>query len=252
MSTRLPRDLTDALDRFSQHDHVLVALDFDGVLAPIVAVPSDARSLPSSARSLAELTALGRVDVALVSGRALADLRAVASPPDGAVLVASHGAEVDGAPSPLDDDAQALRAAVLADLGQVVAAHPGTHLETKPAGGVLHTRRADRDVTEAATRAVRSGAGARPGVHTMTGKEVVELSVVRADKGTALTALRDRLGAAAVLYVGDDTTDENAFAVLRDGDVGIKVGDGRTAAGHRVDDPEQVSAVLAHLAEALA
>jgi trehalose 6-phosphate phosphatase len=248
----LPRSLLEALDAFSRRDRVLVALDFDGVLAPIVEVPSEARSLPSSARAVSALTGLARVDVALVSGRALEDLRAVARPPRGAVLVASHGAEVDGAPSPLDDDARALLSAVLDDLEQVVAAHPGTHLETKPAGGVLHTRRAPREVATAAADAVRAGAGARLGVHTRTGKEVVELSVVRADKGSALSALRGRLGADAVLYAGDDTTDEDAFAVLRDGDVGVKVGDGETSARHRVDDPEQVSVLLAHLVDVLA
>ncbi len=252
MTTVLPPDLTQALERLARHDHVLVALDFDGVLSPLVPVPSDARPLPSSARAVVELTGLERVEVALVSGRALADLRAVADPPPGAVLVASHGAEIDGAPSPLDDEARALLADVLTDLERVVTDHPGTHLETKPAGGVLHTRRAEPHVAAAAADAVRRGAAARSGVHAMTGKEVVELSVVRADKGTALTALRARVGAGAVLYVGDDTTDEDAFAVLRDDDVGVKVGEGRTAAAHRVDDPEQVSVLLALLVEVLA
>ena len=251
MNEPLPPDLVRALDAFARNDHVLVALDFDGVLAPLVPVPDDARALASSARALSVLAGLARVDLALVSGRALADLRAVAQPPAGALLVASHGAEVDGAPQPLDDDARALLAAVLDDVQGVVDAHPGTTLETKPAAAVLHTRRADRDVAEAAAEAARVGAGERAGVHTMVGKEVVELSVVRADKGTAVTALRERLGDDAVLYAGDDTTDENVFAVLHDGDVTIKVGDGETVARHRIEGPEQVSQVLGYLVEVL-
>lgn len=252
MSVPLPPDLLDALSRFGQHERVLVALDFDGVLAPIVDVPQDARALPRSARALAALGELARVDLALVSGRALDDLRAVAGPPDGTLLVASHGAEVDGLPSPLDDETRALLAGVRSDLEQVAADHPGTHVETKPAAAVLHTRRAERDVAAAAAEAARRGPGARRGVHQMTGKEVVELSVVRADKGSALTALRDRLGVGAVVYVGDDATDENAFAVLRGDDLGVKVGQGRTLARHRLDDPAQVSVLLERLVEVLA
>ena len=250
--TSLPGDLLDALDAFARNDRVLVALDFDGVLAPIVDVPGDARALPDSSSAVATLVGLPRADVALVSGRALADLREVASPPSGTLLVASHGAEVDGVPTPLDDDAQARLSAVLTGLEQVVAAHPGTRVETKPAGGVLHTRLAARETAAAAREAVRRGVGSQEGVHAMVGKEVVELSVVRADKGTALTALRGRLDVDAVMYVGDDTTDETVFAVLRDGDVGIKVGPGETAARYRVADPAAVAVVLTHLTRLLA
>jgi trehalose 6-phosphate phosphatase len=72
---------------------------------------------------------------------------------------------------------------------------------------------------------------------------------VDASKGSALDLLRSRLGATAALFVGDDVTDETAFAVLRDGDVGVKVGPGETAARYRVEDPEEVTAVLELLAE---
>ncbi|HZI98910.1 MAG TPA: trehalose-phosphatase [Actinomycetales bacterium] len=247
----LPPDLLHALEEFARHRTVLVALDFDGVLAPIVDVPGGARALAGSAAALAALARRPRARVALVSGRALADLRAVAAPPAGVLLVASHGAELDGVPTPLDDDAQARLADVLTGLEQVAAAHPGTHVERKPAGGVLHTRRASRETAAAAGEAVRGGVGSQAGVHTMQGKEVVELSVVRADKGTALTTLRERLGVDAVLYAGDDVTDETVFAVLRGDDVGVKVGDGETAARHRVADPTAVTAVLEHLVHLL-
>lgn len=245
--TTLPPDLVDALDVFSRHGRVLVALDFDGVLAPIVESPGDARALPASAAALSALSRLTRAEVALVSGRAMTDLRAVASPPAGVLLVASHGAESDAVTTDLDDDAEARLADVLTGLEQVTATHPGTAVERKPTGAVLHTRRASRETAAAAGEAVRGRVAAWPGVHAMEGKEVLELSVVRTDKGTAVTALRERLGVDAVLYAGDDTTDETVFAVLAAGDVGIKVGDGETAARHRVADPAAVSAVLEHL-----
>jgi trehalose 6-phosphate phosphatase len=79
------------------------------------------------------------------------------------------------------------------------------------------------------------------------------VTVVQADKGTALRHLRQRLGARAVLYAGDDVTDENALATLDPaaGDVGVKVGPGDTAAGHRIDGPPDVAVLLSSLADLL-
>ena len=56
------------------------------------------------------------------------------------------------------------------------------------------------------------------------------MAVVQVSKGAAIDTLRTRLGADAVLFVGDDVTDETAFVRLRPGDVGVKVGEGETAA----------------------
>ncbi len=245
----LPDDVDAALAAFAARAAVLVASDFDGVLAPIVDTPGAARAHPAAVAALAALVGLDGVHVAVVSGRSLADLRTVAAPPQGAVLVASHGAEVDGADGP-EVDADAL-AAVTDALDRVAAEHPGTSVEHKPAAAVLHTRRAERDVAAAATRAAleaadRVGPGA---VHVLEGKEVVEVSVVRADKGTALRDLRERLGVDAVLYAGDDVTDEHAFAVLDPStDVAVKVGDGDTLAAYRLPGPPDVAALLARLA----
>ena len=66
---------------------------------------------------------------------------------------------------------------------------------------------------------------------------------------TALDALREQVRADAVLFAGDDVTDETAFARLRDGDVGVKVGDGETAARFRVADPAAMADVLRRLVE---
>jgi trehalose 6-phosphate phosphatase len=73
---------------------------------------------------------------------------------------------------------------------------------------------------------------------------VVEAAVVQTGKGAALQRLRVAYAAAAVLYVGDDVTDEDAFAVLRPGDVGVKVGAGDTLATYRVADPVAVRDLL--------
>jgi trehalose 6-phosphate phosphatase len=64
--------------------------------------------------------------------------------------------------------------------------------------------------------------------------------------------LREHVGATAVLYAGDDVTDEDGFARLRGDDIGIKVGEGETAAQFRVADPATVAQVLTLVAQARA
>lgn len=248
----LPSDLVAALRRLVARPSVLVALDFDGVLAPIVDEPTAARALPATAEVLPQVAALDGVTLALVSGRALSSLREVASPPEQAVLVASHGAEVAGAPSP--EVPREVLERVVEALSAVVEDNPGTAIEHKPAAAVLHTRRAARDVAARATRSALDAVADLPGAHVLQGKEVVEVSVVQADKGSALLALADRLGADALLYAGDDVTDEHAFAAVasRAGpdDVTVKVGDGQTAARYRVGGPEDVTDLLRELVAA--
>lgn len=259
-SEPVPAPLVTALAGFAARPAVLVAVDFDGTLAPLVADPSTSRPLPAARDALHALAAVDGVRVALVSGRQLADLRRLADPPPGAVLVGSHGAELElpatvGAPAgpaqpaELSAPAGLLLAGVVEQLQAIAAAHPGTSVEVKPSAAVLHTRGADRALAAAATAQALAGPAALAGVHAMRGKEVVELAVTDVTKGTALLRLRTMLGlpaAGGVLYVGDDVTDERAFAVLDDdaGDLTVKVGDGPTAARHRVPDPGSVAALL--------
>jgi trehalose 6-phosphate phosphatase len=95
----------------------------------------------------------------------------------------------------------------------------------------------------------RVRATADPSLTLKPGKNVLELAVTDADKGRALRRLRTELGAAAAIYLGDDVTDEDGFRALQPGDVGIKVGDGETAAAHRVADIAAAVAALEDLAD---
>jgi trehalose 6-phosphate synthase/phosphatase len=256
-SASLPLGLVTALEGFAMRPSLLVALDFDGVLAPIVAEPKAARPLPQSLRYLETLVGLPGVRLALVSGRTLEDLTEVASPPKGTLLVGSHGAEmsdpVAGSPSraPLDAAAAALLSRVIDELELISAGFDGTQVEVKPTGAVLHTRRAKRTVAAKATQKALDGPASWPGVHLTLGKEVVELTVVEATKGTALRQLRAITDADAVLYAGDDVTDERAFAVLDGdaGDVSVRVGSGETVADHRLGSPDEVTAMLGLLVD---
>ncbi len=119
-------------------------------------------------------------------------------------------------------------------------------------GLALHTRLAEADDARTATERALSGPAGRDGVHTIRGKDVVEISVRAVNKGEALSRLRSAVAEEAgetvpVLYAGDDVTDERAFAALRPGDVAIKVGPGETLATYRVPDPDALRSVLEDL-----
>lgn len=238
---------------------VLVALDFDGTLAPLQDDPAASRILPAGVAVLADLAAADGVALALVSGRAMADLHALAEVPPGTYLVGSHGAERARVTQfGLDRDVVELtheQADRLAALGARTAAvargRDGVWVETKPTAVVVHTRLAEPEVRAPAEQEALA-LGAELGVGTLHGKDVVELTVLPADKGSALQALRQELGAPVVLYAGDDVTDEHAFAALGADDVTLKVGTGDTVARFRVADPQAAVGALAALRDALA
>lgn len=248
-----PDSLEAALRRFAETRPRLIVLDFDGTLAPLVDDPATSRMSSLARTALRSLVATPDVTVALLSGRAMADLRTVAQPPPGTVLVASHGAEVEGGDDAVEGPTIELLNRVHDELEQLAAEHPGTRVEIKPTGVVLHTRQARGGTAARATSSVLTGPGSLEGVTVTRGKDVVELSVVDADKGSAIELLREQTGSAAVLFAGDDVTDENGFAKLwpANGDVGIKVGEGETAAEFRVGSCEEMASLLDDLADLL-
>jgi trehalose 6-phosphate phosphatase len=239
--------LDDAVRTVAGAPHLLVAMDFDGVLAPIVAVPSDARPLPVSAAAIGSLSTLPDTTVALVSGRGLADLAAVSGFGTPIRLIGSHGGEFDDGGAVLDDAQRERLERLRAELRELVDGEPGVTLEEKPAGVAVHVRSAPPDVGERVLDAVRTGPASQPGIETTPGKAVLDLAVLQVNKGLALDLLRERLEPDAVLFAGDDVTDETAFTRLRPGDVGVKVGPGETAAQYRVPGPAEIGALLQEL-----
>ncbi|HEV7419981.1 MAG TPA: trehalose-phosphatase [Mycobacterium sp.] len=242
----LPADLIRALDGAASTARLLVASDFDGTLAPIVDHPSDARPLPRAAEALLALAELPSTSVALVSGRALDTLRELSSMAPPVHLVGSHGAEFDtGFAHPIDLE---LLERITAELTTIAANRPGVTVEPKPASVALHVRNASTADGSDALDAARTAAHGWDAELT-EGKAVLEFAVISTDKGEAIDVIRDGDDATAVVFFGDDVTDEKAFRRMRDGDVGVKIGPGDTLAGYRVDSPEDVATALTYLLE---
>ena len=240
----LPVELQRALDAVSRVPRLLVTCDFDGTLAPIVSNPADARMLPDAATALTALAELPDTHVALVSGRALGVLRTLSRMPASVHLVGSHGAEFDtGFAHDID---KGLLTRIIAELNEIAADKPGVTVETKPASVALHVRNASPADGEAALEQARRASDSWD-AHATAGKAVLEFAVIQTDKGEAVDILREQNAATAVVFLGDDVTDEKAFARLRDGDIGVKIGPGDTAAGFRIGSPDDVAEALAYL-----
>lgn len=228
---------------------LLLGLDVDGVLAPIVDHADEARLLDGVSEAIGDIACRDGFHVAVVSGRALDDLDRFAFHHD-VTVVGSHGMESRRRPAaPLDGSERARldRLTVLAEHAARRAGE-GAWVENKPASVVVHVRTADRDLAGGALDELQQAILAVEGTTSKAGSGVLELFAREASKGTAIAALRAEIRAATTVFVGDDVTDEEAFAVLGDGDIGIKVGAAPTIAQVRLADPHAVLAMLHHLA----
>ena len=254
--SRLPEPLTGALRELARAKRILVALDFDGTLAPEVDDPAKARALPEARAAVLRLLAMPLTRVAVVSGRALGSLESVADLPDEVLLVGSHGAEIRldaGAElDPLDPEERDELATLGEVLEDVAAGLDDVWIEPKPVGFALHTRlatEADSRIAHLEARAEVRAALDDADVVIREGKNVLEFSIRATTKGQALEHLRRYTGSDAVFFAGDDVTDEDGFEALGPDDVGVKSGQGPTLANFRVPGPAEVALVLARLAD---
>jgi trehalose 6-phosphate phosphatase len=245
--SELPADLDEALAGFAARRPLLVASDYDGVLARLRDEPSAAVPEPGVAEALARLAAAPGVTVALVSGRGVADLQETSGLSGPFRWVGSHGEEFDG---PLAGELADRRNALAELLGPVVADVPGARLEIKPASVAVHVRQVS-DRQAAASLLERAATLVDSSLTLKPGKDVLEITLTDADKGTALRRLVTELDAAAAMYLGDDVTDEDGFRALDPDGLTIKVGDGPTDARYRVADPAGALAVLRRLGDLL-
>lgn len=251
---------TEAIRLLAGTERLLVALDFDGTVAPLEDDPMTARMLPTARAAIERLAGLPSTTVAFVSGRSLADLREIGEHGDDSpvLLAGSHGAEFwipgEGALEPEPDTIDAdLRDELFRHANEATAGMHGVWIEPKSFGLGVHTRVADAVTAAAANAAVDAIVEAEASHwRRRTGKNIVEYAFRHEGKDSAVAALRDRLGATGVLFAGDDVTDEDALSSLGHGDVGVHVGAPPSAASVFVEGVEELAVLLEELATARA
>lgn len=242
------------IDALASAEHLAVVSDFDGTLAGFARNAYDVRPEQRSLDALASLAALPHTTAAVLSGRHLDGLKRVCPLREPVLFGGSHGAESSWEESSLSPEMKAHLAKKEEELKEIIARHPGAELEVKPFQRVLHLRALELQDPDAAAAAYAEGAALNAdGFPKTAGKCVVEFSATQATKGTWIEKLRQRVGATAVVFLGDDTTDEDGFAVLNQPpDLGVKVGEGDTQAALRVPDIAAVTEFLEELASARA
>jgi trehalose 6-phosphate phosphatase len=242
--------------RLAEAPHRLLAFDFDGTLAPYASDPRDARALPDSLDRLARLAARDRTTVAVVSGRTIASLERVV-PIDRVHLVGEHGWEERPAGGAMRHHPLPPQAASTLEriLDAVTRAGTKAMVERKRTGVAIHTRALGEPDRAAAVEQFESicrrlAEGAELRLDVLDGG--AEIHAMGRDKGTAVRGLLAPLPAGTVpVYVGDDVTDEPAFATAQERGFGFKVGSSSTCARHALAGPEQVAVLLAGILRAL-
>ncbi|SBT91988.1 trehalose 6-phosphate phosphatase [Streptomyces sp. DI166] len=276
-STALPEPATPAgragLDAIlADPGRAVIALDFDGTLAPIVPDPEQARAHPDAVPALAAL-APKVASVVVVTGRpAGVAVRyggfAGVAGLDHLVVLGHYGAErwdaVTGTvTAPAPDPGVAAARAELPGVLDGVGAWQGTWIEEKGRAVAVHTRRAaDPQAAFEALRKPLDDLAARHGLIVEPGRMVLELRPPGMDKGVALLDYAREADAGSILYAGDDLGDLPAYAAVEqlrsEGTPGLlicsgseEVPDLAKKADVVVPGPEAVAGLLRALAEAL-
>jgi trehalose 6-phosphate phosphatase len=231
-----------------------VLLDVDGTIVDIAPTPREVFVSPQLRQTLQRLLERTSGALALVSGRPLKELDLLFAPlllP----VVGGHGAEIRRTPDGAVDRgrARALSEEFKRRLATIAAAGPGIILEDKDYSLAIHYRLApDKE------QFIRDGVLAiceelDPSIEVLPGKAVLEVKSAGFDKGTAVRQLmmQPPFSGRRPIFIGDDTTDEAAFAVLPEfNGVGISVGRRIAGAPICLESPTDVRAWLDHISQA--
>lgn len=238
---------------------VVVLLDYDGTLTPIVERPELAKLSKEMRQALSDLA--GKCTLAIISGRDLSDVQDLVAI-EGVLYAGSHGFDISGPEGHMEY--QQGRAYLPSldraerSLRERLKEIPGCQVERKHFAIAVHFRRVDDGQVPAVEAAVDEVLAAHEDLRKTGGKKIFELRPdIEWDKGKAITWILQQLGLdgkdVLPFYLGDDLTDEDAFRELREKGITILVQDESrpTLAHYAVENPEDVRLFLHMLAKFL-
>jgi trehalose 6-phosphate phosphatase len=245
--------------RVSAAGHLFLFLDFDGTLAPIVEDP-DRAQMPAGTRNLlSALAGKESLTLGIISGRSLPDLQERVGLKD-VIYAGNHGLEISGPCLNLVDPTATMQIEPLRELARELRdrlAHiPGVLVENKVLTASVHFRKAPAICREEIRRTADAAVDSTGDLFCVTrGLEVFEIKPrVNWNKGSAVRWIEETLakGPALTVFIGDDITDEDAFAALPDG-ITVRVGPhGKTSARYHLEAQESVAELLLWFADATA
>jgi trehalose 6-phosphate phosphatase len=254
MAAALSENIDDVVAQLRLAAQVALFLDFDGTLSPFAGHPDQAQMSPGVRQLLQRLASMPKVLVGIISGRELEDVRKRVGLPE-LIYAGNHGLEIRGLELKyLQPAAEAVRGALQRmsiELRSRLRTVSGVLVENKGLTASIHYRMvADRDreyVRSVVDAVVVSQA--EPFVRT-DGHLVFEVRPqVEWHKGNAVRWILERLAVAGsrAVYIGDDRTDEDAFAALPT-EITIKVGfSTATHARYQVSGCDDVALFLQRL-----
>lgn len=259
MTTDQSRTVTElkstVSDLLTASERLALCLDFDGTLAPLVEHPDDARLPSETRRYVQRLGDNPAVDVAVISGRALEDVRSRVDV-DGLSYAGNHGLELQqGEDVWVHPDVEEHRPTLERTVDRIegeLAAIPGSSVEDKYATVTVHYRRAGTDASSLVIATVQDIVEREARLTMAVDNQTVEIRPdIEQRKGHAVTRLVDVESGTGIIYCGDAQTDVDAFetlASLPNETIEISVGDNLPARGYHLDSPSEVQSFLQWLA----
>ena len=234
----------------ARQDKLVLLLDLDGTLIPFADTVEEADLDPSTSGVLDALAQHG-VQVVIASGRTRAHVERVRDRAPFAWWVAEHGTWRCAEAGWVGPGADSPELTSLVARLQELLRFTGLRLEVKSCSVCIHWRRVSREtreqVMDAAELICDEWLETHPQFERLDGIEVLEVRMRTANKGTAVAWVRERIPEAQILAIGDDETDEDMFAALREDELAIAVrndGRRRSRASHWVADPRAVHELL--------
>jgi trehalose 6-phosphate phosphatase len=241
----VPPDLRDL-------SHSAILLDVDGTLLDIALTPQAVHVPDSLRQSLAAVRERVGGALALVSGRLISNLDALFAPLR-LPVIGGHGAELrpHGEGDTIDQRAYALETGLRREITAIAQRHEGVLIEDKGSSIALHYRTAPKQGL-GLVHDIKHALEARndPSIELLNGKAVLEIKHRGYNKGTGVRELMSfaPFNGRRPIYIGDDKTDEFAFAVMPEFDgMAVSVGRRISWVEHCIDSPAKVRAWLDHL-----
>ena len=243
-----------ARDEFGK---LLLCTDFDGTLVTFTGVPSQTK-LPGETRELLKkLTAVDGLHLAVISGRGFEELTELV-PLENASLAGNHGLKIRFASGSTykPDIAEEIHETISClneSVRENFAGKEGIIIEDKGFGLALHYRQFEGDQEEIKDRFRKIWSRHEiPELELIKGAKLLEVRPSTWNKGDAVRLLQEESEEVPTIYIGDDTTDEDAFAVLREQEFGFpvlvsQVEDDDSLAQYRLANPQEVKGFLEDL-----
>jgi trehalose-phosphatase len=254
----------DSLRQAWAGKEMILFLDYDGTLAPIAKSPSQAILSDENKKIVRRLTENSLIQVVIVSGRTLADVKQMVAI-EGVVYIGNHGWEIEGSsmhfesliPVHVSSMMNRIKYELMTQLSDI----PGAFVEDKGVTLSVHYRLVAQDKEFLVRRIfdyISMPYRRQNEIRVLAGKKVLELRPsVEWDKGkAALWLLRKHevlkgKGNVLPVYMGDDTTDEDAFEALKNDGITVFVGHPKrfSAAQYYLEGPQEVTELLKHMVD---